>query len=512
MKQNGTHREIQVNVSGRQLARNTLLNLAGRIVPLLVSVLTIPYVIHHLGPDRYGLLSLAWIVVGYFAVVNLGLGPATAKFVAEFLGKGETDKLPELVWTAFASQLCFGLAGGVLLAILSPVLVSRVLKIPPELHAQAQWIFLILAVALPIDFGRGSLRGVLAASQRFDLLNALDIPFSILTYLVPVAALALGFGLPAIVFFLALARLAGFVVVLVLCVRLYPALSSGFRFNRRLIRSLLGFGGWVTVSGAVTPILAYFDRFLIGAVVSIAAVGFYTPPYMISTKLWILPTSFTATLFPAFAASAGRGDREWISSALTRSLKVLLLLVGPAALVLAFFARPILTLWLGARFAAEGSLALQIMAVAALVKSLAFVPYDLLHGVGRPDIPAKFRLMEAPLYVGLAWFMVTHFGLPGAALAWAIRVAADFLLLIGAACWVTRTSPRLFARRDLGRSIGSLAALAVSLAAVWISTHVFMTEVLFTLLLGCGFLLAVWHYALDLEEKWQIRSWLRAAP
>jgi len=511
MKQNGTNSETHVDVSGRLLARNTVLNLAGRIVPLLVGIATIPYVIHHLGPDRYGLLSLAWIVVGYFVVFNLGIGPATTKFVAELLGKGEIEKLPELVWTAFVSQSCFGLAGGILLAIFSPVVVNRVLKIPPELHAQALWIFLILAVALPIDFGRGSLRGVLAASQRFDLLNTLDIPFSILTYLVPVVALALGFGLPAIVFFLALARVAGFVVVFVLCVRLYPALRGGFRFNRRVVRSLLSFGGWVTVSGAVTPILAYFDRFLIGAVISIAAVGFYTPPCLISTKLWILPTSLTATLFPAFSASAGRGDNRWISSALIRSLKFLLLLVGPAALVLVFFARPILTLWLGARFAAEGSLALQIMAVAALVNSLAFVPFDLLYGVGRPDIPAKFRLMEAPLYMGLAWFLVAHFGLPGAALAWAIRVTLDFLLLIGAACWVTRTSPRLFAHRGLGRSVGTLVGLAVSLAAVWASTHVFITEALFTLLLGCGFLLAVWHYALDHEEKWQIRSWLKVA-
>lgn len=509
MKRNEANPAIIVDVSGRQLARNTILNLAGRIVPLLVSVATIPYVIHHLGPDRYGLLSLAWMVVGYFAVFNLGVGPATTKFVAELLGKGEIEKLPELVWTAFASQSCFGLAGGILLAILSPVLVSRVLKIPVGLHVQAEWVFLILAVALPIDFGRGSLRGVLAASQRFDLLNALDIPFSILTYLVPVAALALRFGLPAIVFFLALARAAGLVVLFVLCVRLYPALRTGFRFNRWLVRSLLGFGGWVTVTGAVSPILAYFDRFLIAAVVSIAAVGFYTPPYMISTKLWILPTSLTATLFPAFSASAGRGDRQWISSALIRSLKFLLLLVGPAALVLVFFARPVLTLWLGARFAAEGSLALRIMAVAALVKSLAFVPYDLLCAVGRPDIPAKFRLVELPLYAGLAWFLVTHLGLPGAALAWAIRVTLDFFLLIGAACWVTRTSPRLLASRDLGRSVGTLVALALSFAAVWASTYAFITDAFFILLLGCGFLLAVWHYALDLEERGRLRSWLK---
>jgi len=493
------------------LARNTLLNLIGRVVPLLVAIVTVPYVIRHLGPDRFGLLSLAWLVVGYFALFDLGIGPATTKFVAELLGKGEMDKLPELVWTALASQTCMGLAAGILLAVASPVLVEHLLKIPPELHTQARWIFLILAAALPIDFASGSLQGVLAASQRFDLLNALAIPSSALTYLLPVVALALGFGLPAIVFFLVLARIAAIGVLLLLCFRLYPAMRARVSFDRRLVRTLLGYGGWVTVSGAVGPILVYFDRFLIGAVVSIAAVGFYTPPYLISIKLNILPSSLMATLFPAFSASAGRGDNEWIRNALIRSLKFLLLTVGPAALVLAFFARPLLTLWLGARFANEGTLVLQIMAAGVLVNSLAYVPYNLLQGIGRPDLTAKFHLLELPLHIVLAWFLVTRFGLPGAALAWTLRVTLDSLLLIAAACWVTRTPARLLASRELRRSAVTLLALAAGLAVLWASTHAFAIDALFTLLLGGGFLLASWHYVLDLEEKWQIRLWLKVA-
>ncbi len=499
-----------VDVSGRTLARNTALNLAGRVVPLVVAVATVPYVIHHLGPDRYGLYSLAWLVVGYFALFNLGIGPATTKFVAELLGKGETARLPELVWTALASQAFLGLAGGIALAAASPFLVERVLKIPADLHPQARLVFLIMAVLLPFDFASGSMQGVLGASQRFDLLNAVSIPASTLSYLLPVAALALGFGLPAVVVVLAVARLASLAVVTVLCLRLYPALRR-FRFDFGLVRSLLGFGGWVTVSGIVGPILVYFDRFLIGAVVSIAAVGFYTPPYMISSKLSILPGSLMGTLFPAFSTSAGRGDEEWIRRTLVRSLKFLIIIVGPAALLLAFFARPVLTLWLGAKFAIEGTLVLQIMAIAVFANSLALVPHNLLYGVGRPDIPAKFHVAELPIHLGLVWFLVTRFGLPGAALAWAIRVTLDFILLTVAACWITRTPARLLAGRDLRRSAATLAALALGLAFLWASTQVLIAHAVLTLLMGGGFALAAWRYVLTMEEKWQIRLLLKLA-
>ena len=218
-----------------------------------------------------------------------------------------------------------------------------------------------------------------------------------------------------------------------------------------------------------------------------------------------------ATLFPAFSTSAGRGDEDWIRKTLVRSIKFLIVIVGPAALLLAFFARPLLLLWLGAKFANEDTLVLQIMAAAIFFNSLAFVPYNLLYGVGRPDLPAKFHLAELPPYIVLVWFLVTRFGLPGVALARAFRVILDFILLIGAACWVTRTPARLLASRDLRRSAATLTALGVGLALLWASAHGLIADAAFMLVLSGGFLMATWHYVLNLEKKWQIRLWLKLA-
>ncbi len=341
----------QVDVSGRRLAHNTLLNLVGRVVPLLVGIATMPYVIRHLGPDRFGLLSLAWMVVGYFALFDLGIGPATTKFVAELLGKGEMEKLPGLVWTALFSQTCMGLAAGVLLAAASPLLVNRLLKIPAELHPQAHLIFLIMAAALPIDFASGSLRGVLAASQRFDLLNALGVPSSALTYLLPVVALELGFGLPAIVFFLVLARIAAIAILLAMCFRLHPVLRARLSFDRHLVGRLLGYGGWVTVSGAVGPFLLFFDRFLIGALVSVAAVGFYSVAFRVATFFMFIPSALAGPLLPAFSSLHGAGDSSRTTSIFLKSLQVYLPGRQLQLLALIIFAKNIFTLWVGGDFA-----------------------------------------------------------------------------------------------------------------------------------------------------------------
>jgi O-antigen/teichoic acid export membrane protein len=500
-----------LKVGGKILARNTVLNIVGQVVPLLIGVATTPYVIRHLGPDRFGLLSLAWIVVGYFGLFDLGIGPATTKFVAELLGKGESEKLPALVWTALTTQSGMGLVAGLLLATASPALVNHLLKVPPALRADARWVFLILAVSFPINFAGGSLRGVLAAFQRFDLANVIGVPTTALWYLIPAGALALGLDLPAIVLLLVISRVMALGAHFFFCQRLCPALRSGYTFKRSLVRSLLGYGGWIALSATMAPILAYFERFLIGALLSIAAVGFYTPPYMIASRLGILPGSLTARLFPAFSASAGRGDGEWIRNALVRCLKYLLLIVGPAALVLIFFAHPLLTLWVGAKFADEGALVLQILAGGVLINSLAYVPSSLLQGIGRPDVIAKLQLLQLPFHIGLSWFLVSRLGLPGAAIAWSVRMTLDFVMYIVATCWVTHTSPRLLAGRKMLAGVAALGALTLGFASIRVSSHALLTGALFSGLLAAGFLLGAWHYVLDVEERWHIRLWVRTA-
>lgn len=496
-------------ITSRTLARNTLLNLIGRMIPMALAVMAMPYVVRQLGPDRFGILSLSWLAVGYLSLFNLGMGPAVTKLVAELLGKSANECIPDLVWTAIVTQSCLGILVGALLFAVTPELVTEIMKIPAGLHGEAKSVFLILAASFPISFAAGPLQGLLAAKQRFDLWNAVSVPASALNYLLPVAGLALGVNLPTIVLLLVFARLAILCILFLICFRLTPSIRTNFRFSRLQLRRLLSFGGWISVSGAVGPILDNFDDFLIGAVVSIGALGYYTPPSMISSRVVLLQSGLAATLMPAFSASAGRGDTGWMEKVLARSLKLHLLLAGLSATLLGFYARPILTLWLGMKFCENGAVTLQIFAVGIFMNSLAFIPGSLLYGVGRPDLPAKFHLLELPMHVGLAWFLVTLFGLPGAALAWTIRATLDSVLLIAGACWAAQVSVWHHIGRPLMRPLAVLIALVFSLSLFWLAGLGPEARILFTLvLLFVGFLPIAWHYVLDSEDRLRTRMWL----
>jgi len=66
-------------IHGTLLARNTLLNLLGQVIPLLIGLATIPYIVRGLGTERFGVLAIAWVLRGYFSLLDLGLGQAASQ-------------------------------------------------------------------------------------------------------------------------------------------------------------------------------------------------------------------------------------------------------------------------------------------------------------------------------------------------------------------------------------------------------------------------------------------------
>jgi O-antigen/teichoic acid export membrane protein len=490
-----------IEIRGSLLARNTVLNFVGQAVPLMVGVVTIPLIIRGLGTERFGILSLAWIVLGYFSLFDLGLGRATTKFVAEYLGRGETDRLARLVWTSVALQGVLGIVGGLVVATLVPLLVDKVLNIPPQFVAETKGAFYLLALSVPVVILSSSVRGVLEAGQRFDLVNAVQIPTAAARFLLPMVALLFGADLFGIVIFLVVSRLASLLAYLVLCFRVFPTLKRSFSVHLQLVRPLVSYGGWITVSNIVGPILVYLDRFLVGSLLTMAALAYYTVPYEIVTHLLIIPSSLIATLFPAFSALGASGERQRLETLFARSVKYVLLLMGPIMLAAIFFAEAILRLWLGGDFPEKSTLVFQILALGVFVNSLGYTPYSFIQGIGRPDVPAKLQLLQLPFYIAIAWLLVNRWGIAGAAAAWAIRASADGLLLFVASFRVYRLSSRLFVENALLRAILVLLAL---LATAYLTSSLGLDlsfQVGIIALLMMLFAWAIWRYALDSGER-----------
>lgn len=500
---------VPLNIRSSLLARNTLLNLIGQGLPLIVALVSMPFVIRGLGPERFGILALAWVVLGYASVFDLGMGRAATKFVAEALGRGEQQKVSTIVWTSVGVQAIFGILGGLILAGITPVLVENILNIPENLQAETRASFYVLALSIPMVPVSSSFLGTLEAAQRFDLVNAVRVPFSSATFLLPLVGLFFGWGLVGIVALLVASRALALGIHYVLCVTALPYFNRLPSFQMSGLRVLVRFGGWVTVSSTVGPLLVRLDPFIIGSLMTVAAVAYYAAPYEMVTRLWIVPSSLVATLFPAFSSLSGRGHSAQLDFLVSRSLKYLLLILGPLAIFIVIYAREILQLLLGPEFAGESALVLQILAVGVVINSLAQVFYSLIQALGRPDLTAKFHLAELPLYIVLLWALVTLWGIPGAALAWSLRVGIDALLLLIAASRISS----LTLTTILGDRIPQTALLLTLLGVSTVVINALVATVWLSFIaLGITYSIAgllAWNFLFDERDRAQVGSLLR---
>ncbi|MCL0085109.1 flippase [Thermodesulfovibrionales bacterium] len=490
-----------LEIKGGLIARNTLLNLIGQGLPLVVAVVTMPFIIQGLGIERFGLLALAWVVLGYFAIFDLGLGRATTKFVAEALGKGEEEQVPRLVWTAVTIQAFFGLLGAIVLASITPLLVERILNIPPELIKEAKDTFYLLSLSIPVVLVSSSFRGVLEAFQRFDLVNIVQVPSSTLTFLLPLVGLLLGFNLPGIVSLILVARFAELAVFVVMSIRSAPPLKR-YSGTFTLLPRLFSFGGWVTISSIVIPIFVFLDRFIIGSLLTLSAVAYYTAPHAIISRLGILPASLVMTLFPAFSTLAARRSQPELNAIAARSIKYLVMVEMVPTVLFLLFAEDILMIWLGSNFAAESTSVFRLLAIAFLLNAIGHIPFALIQGIGRPDVVAKYHLIELPLYVGVVFFLVWELGITGAALAWCLRMGWTIPIFSLLCIKIAGVPLKAFSENGTNRSLIVAAGVLIpSIALVLLREWGIVATGLLAGAILVGYLLLSWFIVFDQTDR-----------
>jgi O-antigen/teichoic acid export membrane protein len=456
-----TGARLVVKNSRASISRNTAWNLLGAALPLPVALFCIPVLISSLGVDRFGVLGVAWMVMGYFGLFDFGLGQSTTKMVAEQTAHHGTRAL---MLNSLLLHTLLGVSGGIIFASLAPYLATRVFAVPPMLVGETTTALYWLAASVPAIVITAALRGMLEGFQRFDIVNLVRIPAGILNYAGPVVALSIENSLPAVVATIAITRFCVFFSFAIACMRLAPPSTGNTRIKSAMLARLASYGGWLTVSNFVNPLIIVADRFVIASAVSVTAVTFYVTPYEVITKTWILSASVLGALFPVFStlAASNPGALRGICRAATGQL---LVVATPVVAVLVTSSDLLLNLWLGPEFRHHSTIIAHWLAAGILVNIVAQVPLTVLNAVGRADMTAKIAAIELPIYVAAIWYAAGKFGVVGVAAIWAVRAAIDAILLIAAANLVLPRTP-VEEAGSLTPSI--IATLVFFLTAFWL--------------------------------------------
>jgi O-antigen/teichoic acid export membrane protein len=477
-----------------RVARNAVWSVCGTLASVAVGLVALPILLHALGADRLGVFTLALGLIGFSGLLDLGLGRSLTQSVSSALGRGRPrDAVAALVWKVMRLLVGFGIFWSLVLWFLVPWLVTGLFHLQDPLASET--IFGLRAVALSIPFAlvatgaMGSLEGL----QEFRRVSTGRAILSVAQFGLP-TLVALGRpDVGWVIAALAASRVLSMGLWLQILKRALPP-QPGLRSDPADFLHLLRFGGWLSVSNIVAPLMAYADRFYLASFFPPAALATYTVPYDAMSRVTTLPMTAMGAVFPALAEAQARSEDS--APLLCAAMKALLALMLPPLLLAMVFAEPILSLWLGQRFALSTLPVFRILILGVFANSVAHVPFALLQANGRSDTTAKLHLAELPAFVGLLFWAVSIWGVVGAAVAWTLRVALDSALLYGSAM-LLQPAQRWVLMKGLGWAILACITLLVPLVTQKI---LLVLPVVLLALVFCG---AVLH---GLYSRWHRRT------
>jgi O-antigen/teichoic acid export membrane protein len=406
-----------VSVS-RRFFSNTLMNYAGQGFILVLTFVTAPYTVHHLGPELFGILALVQITAGFAGLLNLGIGRALTKFVSELFWKGDFQEINRLFQTAWATCLVAGFVG--LIALIGPKeTIGRLFfRGGPEVNvAIVGFAIYVAAFGLFTSMLLEAISALPAALQRFGICNAINVLAGTVRCLGPVIVLAGGYSIRAVLIVTLASNVLAVAAFAVVSRRLIPGLNLLPNFSWDAFRKLFAFSLPLLLSALFALIVMRADRFILAYYMPLVAVAFYTLPYSISEKASSGVANITSVVFPFTSELHSMGSRDKVHELYLRSTKILMLVTMPITVILVTVPGQILRYWLGPEYAAQGAVALSVLGAATFLNVVSAVPTVSSLGVGQAWIPAAFAFATSAISLVANLLLIPRHGINGAAFA-----------------------------------------------------------------------------------------------
>ena len=412
----------------RDLTHRILLNTAssgvGQTVRLGQALVLTPYLLHNLGADRFAVWSLALVLASYLSLLDLGIGAALTKRVAEHAAVGEMGAVPPVVSTGVAFY-------SVSVLVLSPLLflsryrIVELFHVPADIVLEAQFAFVGLVFVIGFTQISASVQAVLTGLQRMDLTNGIQVGASLLRLIGSFAAVEAGFALRGLVVVEAVVLLLGTGALVLIARRLLSAGALGVRHVRwSEFKELLRYGLKVQATQAVGVAGLHTGRLILGVYVSLGAVVFYDIGNKLVQGVKSLSLVLTSAVVPVASELDVTRGVPGLQRFYLRGMKYLFLVTVPLMGFGLAAAPSLIGAWVGSDYA-QAAIAVQLLGVGNAIHVLTAMGTKVSRGMGRPELETQYAMLLLVLTVALSISGALVFGYVGVLVATLIALVVS---------------------------------------------------------------------------------------
>jgi O-antigen/teichoic acid export membrane protein len=482
------------------VAGNSGWNLVAFLAGIIANLITLPFVIKHLGIFQFGVCGLLIALVAPLSLVGTALGQSTVQGIARYRARDEHRAVTEFWSTIIALGSAAIAATGILLAVSAP-LIARSLY--PRYQTAIQSIWLVSAI-LALGWAAQQLslvmQGVHVACQAYRRIATINV-------LGAIGGPALIFGIvsrrPYVDgYILALASGYGLTTLLWLF-----SIASSFRWalvrpqvHRHMTKSIAAFTGWQMFAQLIANLAAQIDRYLLGAWVNPIAVGYYNVAQRLEEVAYIGVLRSGDALFPQFSVNATENP-ERQSEIFFRASWMLNLIAAMVLAPLLPCAPSLLLVWVGPASSEYAAPVLRVLTVGGLLGCAGNMFTLFALGVAKTRYTAMLSVTTAVTTTIASILLLRRFGFAAAGLGGVFGMLANVLVMtsltrrhFGAHGRTGRIATAMLLPIGVGLIVaGGLAAIGVPTQDSWPKVMILYVGTSLLVMLSIMFLTGLAH-------------------
>ena len=402
-----SQRKLLVKRIGLVAVANLLLNLSG--------IVLLPILTKNLSVSEYGIWVQVMVTIGLIpAIALIGLPYSMVRFLASMKDKKE---IRDTLYTISLIIFFAGLVASIAIFLLSGYIASAIFNNDAfAVRVLSLIVFVECLNNITVNYFRA-----LQQIKRFAAFTFLRVILNIVLVAYFVMA---GYGIHGALFGLLITVTAAFLSTAIAII-----LDIGITVPRfRNIRDYVAFG-MPTVPGNLSSwVVSSIDRYVIGLMLSTAAVGYYSPGYTLGNMIGIFmnPVSF---LLPAVLSKCyDEQDMAEVRTIMNYSMKYFLGVAVPSAFGLSLLSRPILTVLSTPEIASQGYLITPFTSLSAIFFGAYAVTAQVIVLEKKTKITGAIWIVAAILSLSLNLILVPHVGIIGAAVTNLLVFAFTFVV------------------------------------------------------------------------------------
>lgn len=448
-----------------RIAKNTIILLVADFISKSFSFFSNMYVARYLGIEGYGVLSFVFAFVGIFSIfTDIGLSTLTTREVAR--NKSFANKyLTNVTFMKIVlSVITFGLI----------ILTINTLSYPKQIIQ----VTYIASIAMITGSFAGTFSAIFRAYEKMTYLSIVQISSSILMLGGVLLVIFYQFSIFWIISISLIISIISLSAFLVLYLKYFTKLKIEYdwSFCKNALKE-----SWPMGAVAICVMLYFrIDTVMLSLMKDETAVGLYSAAYRLSEMTTVIPGILMASVFPVMAQYFN-SSKDSFNLAYNKSVKYLLYLALPMALIVTLLAEPIINLVYGAQFA--GSIgALQVLIWASAIMYVTMTIGTTIVTANRQIFHLKLALIATALNIILNLIFIPRYGYIGAS---ATTMVTEFYGLVVGIFFLHRWGYKLNTINVFSPAIlAFIASVIGAIILVKMGVNIFVTSIIALVIYG----------------------------